>query len=158
MRGWRGGTLLLLRQMPWLLGLISSAKHLLPILAKNKLKCLWPVCLFLFLSVCISREKECCLSQYQPLPGVHTIKSSIRLLFDPIHSQSPLSPCLTPISIFHHPSSQLFLYLSPSLLFLSSCSKAGSHYSEKRRNIESVHREKGDRTEQRRKLWFYVLC
>lgn len=53
MCGWGGGTLLLLRQMPRLLGLISSAKHH-PALAKNKLKRLWPVCV----CVCVSIERK----------------------------------------------------------------------------------------------------
>lgn len=68
MCGWRGGTLLLLRQMPRLLGLISSAKHH-PVLARNKFKCLWPVCVFLFVSVCASIERKrtvwFCIRVYQ---------------------------------------------------------------------------------------------
>lgn len=51
MCGWGGGTLLLLKQMPWLLGLISPAKDHLPALAKNKLKHLWSVSVFLLASV-----------------------------------------------------------------------------------------------------------
>lgn len=56
MCGWGGGTFLLLRQMPRLLGLISFAKHH-PALAKNKLKRLWPECVCL--SLCVWVQREC---------------------------------------------------------------------------------------------------
>lgn len=110
MCGWGGGTLLLLRQMPRLLGLISSAKRH-PVLAKNKLKCLWPVCVHVCVRVCISGEKEHCLIQYQALPGAHPSRAvmvhcSVPSTFNLVHCSQSLFPA--PISIFRHPSSRLF--------------------------------------------------
>lgn len=107
--GWGGGTLLLLRQMPRLLGLISSAKHH-PALAKNKLKCLWPVWVSVCACVCVSLEKGHCLIRYQALTEAHT--SRVVIVYCSIPTTfflcSP-SRFLSPISISHHQSSWLFL-------------------------------------------------
>lgn len=59
MCGWGGGTLLLLKQMPWLLGLISPAKHHLPALAKQTQTHVVSV----YVSLSVNGEKEHLLTQ-----------------------------------------------------------------------------------------------
>ncbi len=116
MCGWGGGTLLLLRQMPWLLGLISSAKHH-PALAKNKLKCLWPECVCVSVGVlCVCQKKERALFDSVSGSTRSTDKqSSNRLLFGPIHLPSP--------PLFSKSLSQSYLRFSQSIfLTLSSLS------------------------------------
>lgn len=61
--------------------------------------------------LCVNREKEHSLIRYQALPGAHT--SGAVIVYCSIPSTFNLLLCslslfLTPISIFHHPSSWLF--------------------------------------------------
>lgn len=129
MCGWGGGTLLLLKQMPWLLGLISPAKHHLPALAKNKLKHLWSVSVFLL--AWMQRRSTFWLSnrlrQEPPETWAITVYCSARSIFS----------LLLPIpSLFHTPFS-IFLH-SSSWLHVSLCSKAESCCSGIRRGGERV--------------------
>lgn len=144
MCGWGGGTLLLLKQMPWLLGLISPAKHHLPALAKNKLKHLWSVSVFLLASM--QRRSAFWLGNrlHRELPEAW----AIIVYFSALSTFSLLlsTPFHTPSSIFHQTSSWLFLVvLFPSILHFPLCSKADSCCSENRRC--------GERVGSTKKLW-----
>lgn len=113
MCGWGGGTLLLLKQMPWLLGLISPAKHHLPALAKNKLKHLWSVSVFLFTSM--QRRSAFWLSSRlrhePPETWAITVKYSAPSIFSLLLPIASLFH--TPFSVFLHPSSWHFTTCFP---------------------------------------------
>lgn len=69
-------------------------------------------CVCILVSVCVNREKEYCLIWYQALPGARTSRAVI--VYCSVPSTFHLLLCspslfLSPISISHHPSSQLFL-------------------------------------------------
>lgn len=122
MCGWEGGTLLLLKQMPWLLGLISPAKHHLPALAKNKLKHLWSVSVFLLASM--QRRSAFWLGNrlHRELPEA----LAIIVYFSALSTFSLLlsTPFHTPSSIFHQTSSWLFfVVLFPSILHFPSAAR-----------------------------------
>lgn len=109
MCGWGGGTLLLLKQMPWLLGLISPAKDHLPALAKNKLKHLWSVSVFLLASV----QRRSAFWLGNRLHREPPVGWAIIVYFSALSTFSLLLSAMSPFhtlsSIFHQTSSWLFL-------------------------------------------------